>query len=245
MIGRMYEVLRSLGTGLLALTALVLAMMIGSVTLLKTGGYESLNSMPLLRWAVERSLKDSYWLLLSIGCVGLLAVNTVLCSIESLMKKAAAAGLLMKISPQVIHVGFLLIMVGHLFSAIDSFRTMAVVAPEEEIRLSEGAFVRFSDIRSTEDARGRVIGMSLTMTVLEGGSEMMRAVLSPNNPAFFGGLGFYLKDARTYPRTVALIEVSRDSGALWALAGGIIFFAGNVLLVVLKLRRERLSADRP
>jgi hypothetical protein len=41
-----------------------------------------------------------------------------------------------------------------------------------------------------------------------------------------------------YPSPAALIEISYDRGAPWALAGGIIFLAGNILLVASKLRHD-------
>jgi hypothetical protein len=41
-----------------------------------------------------------------------------------------------------------------------------------------------------------------------------------------------------YPSPAALIEISYDRGAPWALAGGIVFLVGNTLLVLLKLRQN-------
>jgi len=40
------------------------------------------------------------------------------------------------------------------------------------------------------------------------------------------------------PFPVAMIEVSREPGAPWALAGGILFIAGMVTLLFLKIRQE-------
>lgn len=238
---RIITILKSLTTAIVALTGLTLFMIAGSFTMLRTGGYESLNAMPLFRWLLETSLENSYWLILSLVCLGVLAINTVLCSVESLLRKTSSRELLLKISPQIIHAGFLLIMVAHLFSSVDSFRSMGVVNEQEGIRLSETSYSLFSDIKAMNDPSGRMIEISSRVTVYDGQDLKVSAIISPNNPAFYNGLGIYLKDARAYPERKVLIEISRDSGAKWALAGGILFFMGNVLLVGLKLKYDSLK----
>jgi len=238
-----FEIARSLSLCIAGLAAIILLMAAGSLTMIWTGGYETLNSMPLLNWMLDSPFVHSYWLLLCLACLALLAVNTLLCSADSILKKTPTLGILMKLSPQVIHGGFLLVLVGHLMSSLDSSRFIAAVAEGDRIRLTDTASARVSDIRLATDDRGRVLHLSAVVTVQEGGRRMDPVTISPNSPAFHGGTGVYLKDARVYPRKAALVEVSRDAGASWAFAGGLLFFAGNILLLALKLRRDAPRQD--
>jgi hypothetical protein len=238
LLGKIMDFLKSLTTGIFAMTMLLLVMTIGSFTMLRTGGYETMNSLPLFLWLRETTIGNSWWLILSLACLGVIALNTLLCSIESLLKKAPAKNLLIKISPQIIHAGFLLILTAHLLSAADSFRSMGAVGEHNAVALSDCAEAHFSDIEASQDSSGFIDGLFATVTIYENGSFLSRSRIFPNHPAFYEGIGIYLKDARMYPSPAALIEISYDRGAPWALAGGIIFLAGNILLVASKLRHD-------
>jgi len=69
------------------------------------------------------------------------------------------------------------------------------------------------------------------------GGRQTRAVIRPNEPLFHEGLGIYLKHVELYPVRTAVIEIHREPGAGWALAGGILFTVGN--MAILALRRGR------
>ena len=237
---RTIEVAKSLTTGIYAITVLLLVMIAGSFTMLGTGRYETLNSMPLFRWVAGTTIGNSWWLILSLICLGVIALNTVLCSIESLRKKGPAGNFLMKISPQIIHAGFLLILTAHILTAADSFRFMGVVEEQDAVALPGGAAAQFSDIRVSRDGSGFLQELFATVRILENGTFLSRTRIYPNHPAFHKGVGIYLKDARMYPSPAALVEISYDRGTPWAFAGGILFFAGNTLLVLFKLRRDPL-----
>ena len=61
-----------------------------------------------------------------------------------------------------------------------------------------------------------------------------RVVISPNHPWFSGGYGVYIKQAEEFPFRRALLELHREPGAGMALAGALLFSAGNVMLLVLR-----------
>jgi len=236
--------LTSVTTALWWLALLLAILVAGSTIMLRTGGFESINSAPLFRWMSQTSLTSSWWLYAAIVCLMVLVLNTVFCSVQSLLIKAPARSLMLKISPQVIHAGFLLIMVAHLFSSYDSFHADTVARENQGIRLTDRAVARISGIAVSTSRSGFPLAMKARVTVLEDGKEVLSEIISPNHPAFYRGLGIYLKNARGYPSPLVLIEVSYDRGAVWALAGGIVFFAGNILLVLMKWRGEQHAAVR-
>jgi cytochrome c biogenesis protein ResB len=62
--------------------------------------------------------------------------------------------------------------------------------------------------------------------------------IMPNKPFFQKGVGVYVRDLRAFPEKILLIEMSREPGAIWALAGGIVFMIGTLTLIIFKMRRE-------
>ena len=62
----------------------------------------------------------------------------------------------------------------------------------------------------------------------------MAQAIRPNEPFFYKGAGFYLKEVALQPYRAALIEVHREPGAGCALAGALFFMAGNVLLLYVR-----------
>ncbi len=240
-IKKVIDIASSLATGLVSLSTLLLFMTVGSIAMLKTGGYETINSMPLFRWIRTTSLGNSWWLILSLLSLTLIAINTIFCSIKSLIAKTPARSFLLKISPQIMHAGFLFILVAHLFSSYNSFHFMTNVYNNQGIQLDNTTVARFSDIHLSMTDKGFPTSMSAKVIIHKNGSEILNRKISPNHPAFYNKMGFYLKNIRPYPYPSALIEISRDSGAPWALVGGILFFIGNILWVVLKWRHEALT----
>jgi hypothetical protein len=118
---------------------------------------------------------------------------------------------------------------------------MSNVYNNRGIQLNEETVARFSDINLSMSDKGFPTGMSAKVIIYKNGIKILNATISPNHPTFYNKMGFYLKNVRPYPYPTALIEISRDSGALWALAGGILFFVGNILWVILKWRHEALT----
>jgi len=241
---KILDIASSLTAGLAGLFTLLVLMIVGSLAMLATDGYDTINSMPLFQWITETSLANSWWLILSLASLGLIALNTILCSIKSLIAKTPLQSFLLKISPQIMHAGFLFILLAHLISSYDSFHFMANVANQQGISFDDSNVARFSEIDLNISQSGFPTGMSARVTLYTDGNKVSTAVISPNHPAFYNGMGIYLKNIRPYPYTVALIEISRDGGSPWALVGGVLFFMGNLLLVILKWRHETVASGR-
>jgi hypothetical protein len=70
-----------------------------------------------------------------------------------------------------------------------------------------------------------------------------RITISPNHPWFSNGFGVYIKQAEAYPVKRALLEIHHEPGAAMALAGSMLFIVGNVLLVVIRSKRQDSQID--
>jgi len=229
----LYNKLASLSLGLWLLGLVMLLLATGSFL---QGEGSSINEVALLDWVREVPLRDSWWLLLSIGLIAILAVNTLLCSIESLRLKWQKGSFLVIIAPQLMHLGFLFIILAHMQSAYGGFKQAMQVEEGSSITFPDGSDVVFRDFAATYGKMGMPTAYSATLNCRSGGKDVA-AIISPNHPFFYQGHGIYIKDIAPPPQKAALVEVHKEPGAGMALAGGAIFTVAN--LILLARRRER------
>lgn len=121
MLKNLYLRLCSLNLGLWLLAGVMVALAVGSFS---GGSSETagLNDMPLFSWLQRAPLSFSWWLWIAVALIAVLCVNATLCTIEALRKKGRS------IAPHLMHAGFLLIVVAHIFSAYGGFKDQVVVA---------------------------------------------------------------------------------------------------------------------
>lgn len=200
--------------------------------------FGTINAQPFFAWMVKNPAGATWWLWGSLGLLALLSANTLLCSLESVIRKRTGRQWLLIVSPQVIHMGFLFIMLAHIIDASASFRGNLVVHEGMEYQLPDGLTLRVNSLDMEIGPQGYPTGWRADVEYLSNGAAIRRDSLGPNRPSFYQGLGIYLKDLRPYPKA-ALFEISREPGAKWALVGAIFFMAGTVALMLLKIRRER------
>ena len=233
---RLWRLLTSLELclGLLALVCVCMA--VGSLSL--SGEYAAaINSMPLLAWLRETPASISWWLWVTLVLLALLALNTLLCSSETLWSRRGKCGLAATLAPQLIHAGFLLIVVAHLLSATGSSLHALEVGEMSLAELPDGSRFGVASISVTTSPQGMPIGFSSEL-VPDLSRPAERVVISPNHPWFYEGLGVYIKQAEAYPFKRALLEIHREPGAAMALAGALLFTVGNVLLLVIRSRQK-------
>jgi cytochrome c biogenesis protein ResB len=222
----------------------------GLIFLLFAGGFimpsheefQSLHTTPLFAWLAENDPGVTWWLYAALAVLTLLAANTLVCSIEALIKKRSARTWLLTISPQVIHIGFLFILLAHLLSSYDSYQGMAMVREGDRLPLPDGITVAVDGIHAAMDPRGFISDWSADIRYVRGDQPATGGTVRPNEPLLYGGFGLYIKTVKFEPYPIALIQVSRDPGAPYALIGGIFFLIGMITLLLLKIRRESPQA---
>ncbi|HEB75094.1 MAG TPA: hypothetical protein ENJ04_01925 [Nitrospirae bacterium] len=239
----MYSILKSIRTTNFLLAALMGLLVYGAVAMPLSPSFRSLSSTALFDWMKTAPLTASWWLYGCVAVLFLLAVNTVLCSIESVLRKRKGRQWLLTTSPQVIHAGFCFILVAHLLSSYGSFHKHAVLYEGYGARMESGVRVHLKEVKSRVES-GHVTDMKATVVYTYPDGSTKEATVSPNNPAFVDGTGLYLKRVTTDPVPAALVLFSYDPGALPALIGGVLFITGILTLVVLKLQdKDRPPAD--
>ena len=235
MFRTIYDRLASLTFGIWLMGGVIVLLAVGSFT---GGGAEgsSINDLALFAWLRGAPLAQSWWLWGTIALLAILALNTVLCSIESLRLKYQRGAFLRLIAPQVMHLGFLFIVLAHLVSAYGSFKGAAAVMEGETIGFPCGGRLQVANIQAEPGPMGMPSGYSAAVTMWEEGG-VRTATVRPNHPAFYRGFGIYLKQVELFPVRGAFIEVHREPGAGLALAGALLFTVGNVVLLFVRRGR--------
>ncbi len=230
----------SLRTTLWLLGVSLLLMLAGAFIMPGSQAFQALHSMPLFDWIYDQPLEVVWWLWGLIGVLALMTVNTLFCSVESLVKKRKVTHWLLLISPQVIHVGFLFILLAHLLSGLGSYQTTAAAKEGSILRISEdNMMLKVNDINIYLDYNGNIQDYKVDIEYLYEGTVTAKDTIRPNDPSDITGINIIVKDLRTYPNEAVLFQFHNEPGALWALIGGILFMVGIVTLILLKIRMER------
>jgi len=217
----------------LGLLALVCGAMAAGSFRLSGEHAAAINAMPLFSWLSQAPFAVSWWLWLSMALLFLLAVNTVLCSASTVTARLGRAGLLPLLAPQMMHAGFLLIIIAHLLSSTGGFKEQVVAVEGTMIRLPDGRPFAVDSIGIATSPAGMPTAISSELATGEDAAPG-RVSISPNHPWLSGGYGVYIKQAEAYPYPRALLEIHREPGAAMALAGALLFAAGNLLLLYLR-----------
>lgn len=228
----------SVRTAIWLLSFLIIMLLAGAFIMPARQEFQTIHSMPLFAWLTEQPLSATWWLLCSIIILGVLAANTLVCSIESIIKKRKVTQWLLLISPQIIHIGFLFILLAHLLGATGSAQGMAVAREGYSFRMADNMVMHIKSINVQADSSGYVSDWEVDVEYLSG-EKALKDKIRPNSPSLQGGLNINVKDLRVFPEKAALLQISKNPGAIWALIGGILFMIGTIILVALKVRMER------
>jgi hypothetical protein len=236
----LWNLLISLEVGLVLLALVCIAMAAGSFGL--PGDIAAaLNSMPLFAWLREFPLATTWWLWLTIVLLALLALNTLCCSADTLFHRFSRNAILVWLPPQLIHAGFLLIVLAHLQSSLWGFKGSIEIPEGAGFQLPDGMAVQVAKVGAVFSPMGG--GMPLgyrALLVTKETAGQGGVSISPNHPWFSNGYGVYIKHAEPGQPPVALLEVHREPGAAMALAGAMLFTIGNLLLLYTRSRAREL-----
>lgn len=206
-----------------------------------------MNDRLLFEWVSEVAkvnLGATWWFFVSLTGLALLTVNTVVCSIHAVRGKWSRRDFLLRISPQIVHVGFLFLLLAHLLGAGWGYRLSGALPEGTTVRVPEERILRLHTVNVETGEGGIPVGWSAAVQLFEKERLIASGTLGPNKPLFYDGMGVYLKSFGFDPVPHAVLLVNRDPGAVWALVGAILFMIGMVTLLVLKwksmIRPQRL-----
>lgn len=231
---KLYDFIISLDLGIWLITGVMLFLGIGSFV---TKEGSAINDVSLFIWLTKAPPAETWWLWVTVVILALLALNTVFCSIESLRAKWQRGSFLVRIAPQLMHVGFLFIMLAHLSSAYGGFKEGGPLPEGGSFRFPDGSRIELTRLDMQIGPMGMPLGFSGSLRHSTP-SGVIQSVFSPNNPYFYQGFGVYLKHVEPFPVKTALVEIHREPGAGLALAGATFFTVANIMLIWLRRGRR-------
>ena len=228
----------SLNTAIWSTALLIAALLAGAFIIPGRKEFESIHSASFFQWLIEQPLTVTWWLWLSIVILSIIVINTLFCSIESVIKKKKVTQWLLLISPQIIHVGFLFMLLAHLLSALGGSQYLAAAGEGTLLKISEKNGVLIKDIDIQLSPSGYVNDWAVKIEYYLNNDMVKEDRIAPNSPSLYKGYNINLKDMRVFPNEAVLLQISREPGAAWALTGGILFMAGIVMLIALKIKTD-------
>lgn len=232
----------SLKTTVWTLFALICVFFLGSYLMpAHREAHGGMNDRLLFQWVADTAQDHPWatsWFFLSLAGLALLAANTVVCCWQAIRGRWSREDFLLRIAPQVVHIGFLCILLAHLLGAGWGYRLGGALPVEMSARLPDDRVLYLNDLRPKVDDTGRLLDWGADIILFENGQSVARGVLGPNKPLFHDGMGIYLKSFDLEnDRPVAYLMVNRDPGAVWALAGAVLFVLGTTVILALKWKR--------
>jgi hypothetical protein len=199
--------------------------------------FEPMNEDILLRWATgiaSGNLWYTWWFFAALAALALLTVNALVCSIQAVRGRWSREDFLLRISPQIVHLGFLVILLAHVLGAGWGYKLSGMLPEGAYAQLPEDMALHLKEIRVETNANGYMTDWAAEAQVFKNNARVMTGTLGPNKPLFYNGVGIYIKSLNFEKGPAAFLVIARDPGAIWALAGGLLFIAGSVMLLMLK-----------
>ncbi len=199
-----------------------------------------MNDRLLFQWVGQNALDhpwETSWFFASLAGLVLLTINTIVCSVQAIKGKWSREDFLLRIAPQVVHLGFLCILLAHLLGAGWGYRISGMLPVEAYANLPDNRSLYLNDLRPLVDDYGNLKDWAAEILIFENGQRVAAGALGPNTPLFYKGMGVYLKSFELQDRPAAFLMVNRDPGAIWALGGSILFMIGTTVILTLKWKK--------
>lgn len=192
--------------------------------------FSGIDDTPLFVWLAEaKEYGTTWWIYALIAGFALFALNILFCTGEFALSRLGGANLVARLSPQVMHIGALFVMLGHLLTASLGVKLDIDLKRGETKRVAGTSSIFLADVRESADENGYAVDWEANIRWIEDGatSEVMK--LGPARPVYTGNYGIYSKSvAVSADGASALFRVSRDPGAGPALFGGILLCLGGL-----------------
>ena len=236
---RLYDILLSVRTAFYLMVAFSVIAVTGSVIHPRNLSFFSgIDSTPLFKW-LSRSdhIEITWWIYAMILVLALLGINTLACTVDALIKRVRLKNLMLKLSPQLIHIGVMMIMIGHLLTASLGLKMDLFLEKGKAIRVAANRVVGLDAVEVVTNEDGYVVDWTSHIW-LKTDKKRYDLILKPSRPVYRAGLGFFVQAATgDEEETSSLVRVTADPGAPWAFIGGAIVVVGGIMFLFARLRQ--------
>ena len=239
--GIMKNIFLSLKTSVWTLLALICIFFVGSYMMpMHSEIFSSMNDELLSSWAERTAINNlwyTWWFFAAVAGLALLTINTLVCSIQAVKEKWSRSNALLRVSPQIVHVGFLFLLLAHLLGAGWGYKLSGALPEGAVAQLPEKKALYLRAVHVDIDPRWGPRDWSAEVTLTENNQPVASGTLGPNRPLLYKSMAIYMKSFELEPRPYAILLVAKDPGAIWALVGGMLFMFGSLTLLALKWKK--------
>lgn len=165
--------------------------------------YSSLDQsvlIPRLLSGGAEELGLTLWIYILIFLTFLFTVNTFVCTVDKVAAIARQRLPVRAFFPHIVHVGFLIAVLGHLVGSVWGFRSPGNVLYEGtplKVPHAEGLSVRLDGVTMEQSPGGGLESLKTRVTLLEEDMEVLTDEIEINGPIIYKGMAFYHMDQGT------------------------------------------------
>jgi len=203
-------------TVILAFITCVVAGWGSIVTVANRAFFEVVDADLFLPWLYHHGaerLDLTFWIYILVVLIALFGLNTFVCTVDKLYRIVTLKLPKRAFYPQIIHIGFLVALLGHLVGSAAGFRTeqnILVVGQQTPVPHSEGMMVRLDNLDTEFGPRGPE-KVRTTITLFKDGKELRTADMSVNSPVIEDGIAFYHEGQGQMTKGI-ILDVDGDQG---------------------------------
>ncbi|MEE8575470.1 MAG: cytochrome c biogenesis protein ResB [Thermodesulfobacteriota bacterium] len=195
---RLWALFTSLELTIVLAILVCLAAAYGSIlTMGNSAFYRGLDSailLPTLLKGGTENLKLTLWIFVLIILVAIFSVNTALCTLDKLIQIARRELGIKSLLPHIVHIGFLIAVLGHLLGSVYGFKNpynFLVKGEQVSVPGAEEVSVRLERVKIDRTEEGEISNLKTTVTIIEDGEEQVTGDIEINGPLLYKGIGFY------------------------------------------------------
>lgn len=172
--------------------------------------YRALDGQILLPWLLTqgpRHLDLTLWIYLLIVLTAVFAINTAVCTLDRLYSIIKLKKPFQAFFPQIVHIGFLIALLGHLAGSVAGFRSYGTVAFEGEmtpVPYNKGMEITLDDFKMESGPNGEVGYLRATVSLYEKKEKVRTGDIEINGPLIHKGIAFYHLDQGRSPEGLIL-----------------------------------------
>ncbi len=170
----------------------------GSITVVRNQRFfQEIDHRIFLPWLFRHGTESpglTLWMFVLVLLISLFAVNTFVCTADRLRVIIRNRRGYRAFLPQVVHIGFLVALAGHLVGSTFGFRSPGVVLAQGRavpVPHTADLSVRLDDVDVAFTPRGGLDRLSTRLTLIEGGTEVRTGTVRINGPLVYKGIAFY------------------------------------------------------
>ncbi|MBI5969848.1 MAG: cytochrome c biogenesis protein ResB [Deltaproteobacteria bacterium] len=172
--------------------------------------YGALDRLVLFPWLFRSGftyLNLTLWLYALIMLTTLFAINTAVCTVDKIYNIVKTKLPIQSFYPQIVHVGFLVAILGHLAGSVWGFKTYGnvlikgAVAPVPRM---EGLSMRLDGLETSQTPNGELTSVKTRITLIKDSKEILTDDIGINSPLLYKGAAFYHAGQGLTPTGIAL-----------------------------------------